>query len=259
MKTLKHTGLYLLLLWLPLMSLANELEIINLNHRPAKDLIPILKPLLAKNASISGEKHVLFIRTSEKNLRQIKAAIKVLDADLRQLKISIMQESAQTMKQYGYSISKNKQATNANIFSTTRSRKNPRQQNVQVTEGQWATLQTGISVPEITRTKNSNGTITESIQYQTVITRLKIQPVIVGKKINIKIQSSTGLKRNVNQNNETRGINTTVTGNLGEWIALGGITTANANSNSGFIFSTQRTSDSMQQIFVKVEISTYQD
>ncbi len=125
----------------------------------------------------------------------------------------------------------------------------------QVTEGQWASIQTGISVPSISRSKNANGTITESIQYQTIVTRLKIQPQIIGDKVNLKIESSIGDK----VTSKTQRLNTTVRGKLNEWIALGGIRSAVDNSSSGFVFSTQRNSNAMKQIFIKINITKYQD
>ena len=239
-------------------ALANQLEIINLNHRPAKELIPILKPLLDKNGSISGEKYVLFIRTSYKNFIQIKEALVTLDADFRQLRINIMQESAATMKQYGFNITKENKKTNAKVYTTQHSASNPKQQTIQVTEGQWATLQTGMSIPSISRSKNPNGTITESIQYKTIMSRLKIHPLINGDKINIKIKSFTGSKDAINSGS-IQGINTSVTGKLGEWIALGGITSAKDSSKTGFTFSTNRTSESTRQLFIKIDITQYQE
>ena len=244
-------------------SSANELEIVNLNFRPASQIIPLVKPLLDKNGTISGEKYVLFIKTSRNNFNQIMEAVKILDAELRQLRISIMQESATTMKQFGFNASHKNKTTRAKILSTNRVNKNARQQTIQVTEGQWATLQTGISVPSISRTKNSDGTVTESVKYQSIITRIKIRPVINADKVVIKIKSSTGLKSTTNtgagQAHASHGLNTQVTGYIGEWIALGGIRSADNNSGSGFIFSTHRNSESMRQIFIKVNITTYQD
>ncbi len=247
-----------LLLFSSLLSLANayELEIINLNHRPASDIIPVIQPLLAKDGSLSGEQYVLFIKTSDKNLRQLKSVITMLDANLRQLSIAIMQESEATLKRYGFNISgKLQKKTKAKVYSTQHAANNLRQQQIQVTEGQWATIQTGISVPSISRAKNANGTITESIQYKTIVTRLKIQPQIVGNKVNLKIESSVGSKTT----SKTQRLNTTVQGKLNQWIALGGVRSAVDNSSSGFVFSTQHNSDSMKQIFIKINITKYQD
>ncbi len=235
---------------------AYEMEIINLNHRPASEIIPIIKPLLAKDGALSGEQYVLFITTSPKNLRQLKSVISTLDADLRQLSIAIMQESEAIMKQYGFKISGVlPKKTTAKVYSNQRAANNLRQQQIQVTEGQWASIQTGISVPLVSRVKNANGTITESIQYQTIVTRLKIKPQIIGNKVNLKIESSIGDKAT----SKTQRLNTTVQGKLNEWIALGGIRSAVDNSNSGFIFSTRHNSDSMKQIFIKINITKYQD
>jgi len=234
---------------------AYELEIINLNFRPASEIIPIIKPLLDKKGTVSGEKYVLFITTSAKNLRQLQSVITMLDADLRQLKISIMQESETNMLSYGFKLSgKSASKTTAKIYSNQRSSRNPQQQQIQVTEGQWTSIQTGISVPSLTRVKNANGTVTESIKYQTVSTRLKFQPQVIGNRVNLKIQSSIG-----NKKGSTQQLNTSVNGKLDEWIALGGIRSAVDNSQRGFVFSTQHNLNSMRQIFVKINITEYQD
>ncbi len=235
---------------------ANGLEIINLNHRPASEIIPIIRPLLDKTGTLSGEKYVLFINTSDKNLRQLKSAISMLDADLRQLNISIMQESEATMKRYGFKISGElPQKANANVYSNQRTANNLQQQQIRVTEGQWASIQTGISVPSISRVRNTNGTVTESIRYQTIVTRLKIKPQIIGNKVDLKIESSIADRTT----SKTQRLHTTVEGKLGEWIALGGIQSAVDNSNSGFVFSTQHNANSMRQIFIKINITKYQD
>jgi len=233
---------------------ADGLEIINLNHRPASEIIPIIRPLLDKTGSLSGEKYVLFINTSDKNLRQLKSTISMLDADLRQLNISIMQESEATMKRYGFKISGElPQKANANVYSNQRTANNLQQ--IRVTEGQWASIQTGISVPSISRVRNTNGTVTEFIRYQTIVTRLKIRPQIIGNKVDLKIESSIADRTT----SKTQRLHTTVEGKLGEWIALGGIQSAVDNSNSGFVFSTQHNANSMRQIFIKINITKYQD
>lgn len=241
-------------------TMAYELEIINLKHRPAQDIIPILEPLLEKDASISGEKFVLFIRASNETLQQIISILPTIDAELRVLRISIMQESAQTMQRYGYRISGSSQKKSGNsnvmVYSTKRSSNNPKQQVILVSEGQWASLQTGVNMPSITRSTNPDGTITESVQYKSIYTRLKIQPIIRGKKIKMQVQSFTGNKENIAS---IHGIKTNISGNLGQWIALGSIIEKSNSSNSGFVFSTQRRLNSKQQIFIKIELTKHQD
>ena len=237
-------------------SYANELEIISLNNRPASDLIPIIKPLLDKNGSISGENYTLFIRTSNKNLKQIKNIIDKLDADYRLLTINILQESAETMKRYGYKLTAKQNTTTSKTYTTSHLKHHPNIQTLQVTEGQWATLQTGISIPTINRTTNTDGTVTESLQYQTVFTRLKIQPVLTGEKIRIQLQSITGKEKNLSTRQP---INTTIKGRLNKWIALGGIQQSVTPANTSYVFTTQRHTSTTKQLFVKIEISQNQE
>lgn len=237
-------------------SFAYNLEIISLQHRPANEIIPVLKPLLIKDGSISGENFTIFIQTSDDNLQQLKSLLPVLDIQYRLLRISMMQETPQMMKRYGYLVDDKNKKSNTMIYSTQRKQNNPNQQIIQVTEGQWATLQTGTSIPSLSRTTNHDGTVTESIQYSTVLTRLKIHPVIKGKKLNIEIQSQTGNNNNIQ---DMPVIKSRVSGELGEWIALGGIVSKQTKTASRYSFTTQRSSNTAQQLFIKIELTTYQD
>ena len=245
---------------LPLVSsFAYELEIINLEHRTAEDVIPIIKPLLEKKESISGEKSVLFLRASNETIQQVISILPIIDAELRVLRISIMQETAQMMERYGYNISSNKANKNNStsmIYSTQRSGNNPKQQVINVSEGQWASLQTGINIPSLMRTTNSDGTVTESVNYQSIFSKLKIHPSIKGKEFKIQIQSNTGTNSNIS-NSQT--LTSYVHGKLGEWIALGGIKDNKNNHSNRYTFTTDRNNHSQQQIFVKIELSQHND
>ena len=43
---------------------AQSLEVIQLKHRSAQEVIPVLQPLLESGAAISGQDYTLFVRTS---------------------------------------------------------------------------------------------------------------------------------------------------------------------------------------------------
>ena len=244
---------YLLLFNLIVISSASafEIEIVNLKYRAANDVIPIIKPLLNKNETISGEKRVLFVRASNETLQQIISILPIIDAELRVLRISIMQDTMEMMRRNGY-LTSNKKNNNNVIYSTKRSQFNPPQQVILISEGQWASLQTGINIPKLTRSTNDNGTVTESIDYQSIYTRIKIHPAINGKKLNIQVQSNTGSKQDITH---SQTVTSSLKGTLGEWIALGGIN----NVKSNYTFTNLRADQLKQQLFIKIELTKHPD
>ncbi len=58
---------------------------ISLQHRPAEELIPLLKPMLKPEDGISGEGFSLFIRTDAKTYTSVRALIAKLDKPAQRL------------------------------------------------------------------------------------------------------------------------------------------------------------------------------
>lgn len=75
-----------------MISYANELEIINLKHRSAAELLPIIRPLLGSDEMVSGMNYQLILRASPRNIEQIKALLDSIDTMPRRLKITVMQD-----------------------------------------------------------------------------------------------------------------------------------------------------------------------
>ncbi len=69
----------------------NKIEIINLQHRQANELITIIKPFIDQGGVISTQGNQLIIRSSETNITDIKKIIHTLDAPLRRLIIHVKQ------------------------------------------------------------------------------------------------------------------------------------------------------------------------
>ncbi|NJN46308.1 MAG: hypothetical protein HC808_07340 [Candidatus Competibacteraceae bacterium] len=89
--------LFLLIFWLgylPFVALpawADSLEIIDLRHRSAEDMIPMLRPLLQGQGVITGRGSQLILRTTSQQFKQIQALVNELDTPQRSLLISVRQ------------------------------------------------------------------------------------------------------------------------------------------------------------------------
>ncbi|MEZ5584514.1 MAG: secretin N-terminal domain-containing protein [Candidatus Competibacteraceae bacterium] len=78
---------------------ADRLEIIELRHRNAEDMIPILRPLMQGQGVVTGRGSQLILRTTPQQLEQIQALINELDTPQRRLLISVRQ-SGQTEREH---------------------------------------------------------------------------------------------------------------------------------------------------------------
>ncbi|HET7831626.1 MAG TPA: secretin N-terminal domain-containing protein, partial [Gallionella sp.] len=81
-----------MLFFVSLPAAANELEIIALKHRSADEVLPIIRPMLDPGAVASGMNYQLFVRTSPRNLEQIRQLLESIDVAPRRLKITVIQD-----------------------------------------------------------------------------------------------------------------------------------------------------------------------
>ncbi len=148
---------------------------------------------------------------------------------------------------------KNPQIGNSNRqYSTHSAQKGPLTQAVRVSEGLWATLKSGYQIPVVSRQKNPDGTVTESIKYKTVTKGFQVKPNVSGNNVTLDIRphrmhTTGGGKIKVES------LQTTVHGKLGEWISLGGTPQENISTQAGINYSTGRHSSEVTTMYVKVE------
>src|SRR5258706_15326332 len=72
---------------------ATVLEVIALRYRTAEQVIPVLKPLLDRSGTLSGMQNQLIVRTTPANLAELKQVLATLDAQPRQLMITVRQDA----------------------------------------------------------------------------------------------------------------------------------------------------------------------
>jgi hypothetical protein len=82
---------------------ADSITTIQLQNRPAEEIIPIVKPMLGTNESISGRGFKLFLRSSPTTLEQVEDMIAALDISPKVLQISVFQGSTRGLSELGFS------------------------------------------------------------------------------------------------------------------------------------------------------------
>lgn len=247
MATMKKT--LALLLLLPLSTLAAKLEVIELKHRSAEELLPIVRPLLDKDGVASGMDYRLILRTSPRNLAEIRKLLNSLDVAPRKLRITVMQDvdrdTIERLTSVSGSVGRNPRITlpgsgggagieagqgrdrlRADVVSTRSLDMGRNSQQLQVLEGNRALVRTGQSVPLPQRQviQHSWGSqVIDTTEYREVERGFYVLPRVSGDRVTLEISAQNDAQvRGDPLAVSTQQASSTLSGRLGEWMELGG-------------------------------------
>lgn len=258
---MKRFLLSLLLFVAPAVLAQGALEVISLRHRTADQVIPVLRPLLEPGGALSGQSNQLFVRTSPANLAQIRAVLDSIDQPARRLTISVRFDSAQQAARSGFEtdarISNRGSSLDTRIQDSRSAREERVDQRIQVLEGGRALISSGESRPmrqrQVIQTP-SGPVVQETTVVQGAATGFEVVPRLSGSTVFLEIapqreQFAPGGSGAI----RTERVASTVSGRLGEWIDLGGATSASVRSDGGILSSTERSAGGSRGVWVKVE------
>lgn len=251
---------------------AADLTVIELRNRTADEMLPVLRPLVGADAALSGIDYKLFVRGSATDVARIRDALAVLDRTPRQLMVSVRYNSNPQDKSTGVGVGGNVIQSGGNTSArigvragtTITTTNDSNVSSVRVLEGNGAHIATGQSVPLVTavRSPSSNrqrGINGVAIDYHEYTSGFDVMPRINGDRVLLDINTqqerppgSTG-----QANGAIQRATTTLSGRLGEWIELGGVTSSSyeQSSNVGIGRGSRvvTTQSDRQTIEVKVE------
>ncbi len=230
---------------------AEEMRVIQLKHRPAGEIIPLIRPLLGPEDALSGTDYRLIVRTSDRNLKDIERLLAQLDVAQRQLRITVEQRVADDRDTTTHSVEgevgvgdkariklPEKSSDNRGLVvqkdslrlrtgQRTTVGRNETTQTVMTLDGQRASIRIGQSVPHVKKILAIGGRhvlIAQGIELQDVTTGFDLLPRVRGDRVLMEISPrlstlrdpATGLA-------DFQELTTTVEVKLGEWIDLGTI------------------------------------
>ncbi len=264
------------LLLLASLAQADSVSIIQLENRPAEEIIPVIEPMLGANDAITGQGFKIFLEASPQTLANVREMIEVLDRPAKVLQVSVFQGSERELRELAVSARLKVASGNASIdvgrggnddaaagsitygtsggsasvdgISTQQSlRDNPLQQ-VRVTEGTEAYIQTGERIPYFVgaAVRGRRG-IAGAVEYKDAMTGFYVLPRVRGDNVVIEISTFKSSRRDTSRSDvDTQSAGTTVTGPVGEWLLVGGVVEQieQDRSDIGTSFSTEGGSSS---------------
>lgn len=249
---------------------AQSLEVIQLQHRSAEDLLPLLQPLLNPGGALTGQGEHLFMRANAQSAANIRQALLELDRTPRQLLISVRQGntwsgSEQPMGgelrlQTGESISRPGGGSAQLHLQTEATQGNDRTDNVtqvRVLEGNGARIMAGQSVPVVSAFVSQNGgvpVIQSSTRYRHIQSGFSVTPRLTAEGVILEISQQAQTSRSsVLGTIDTQQISTTIAGRLGEWIPLGGVEEGSSSRSTGIGTPHLETQHDSSTLWVRVE------
>jgi len=234
----------------PVVAAAAEARILYLKHRPAEEIIPVIRPLLGPNDLLNGNDYRLIIRAPDAKLKEIECILAQLDVARRQLRITVQQgvsadETAGSQSLSGETrigevrvtlpdkpgndrgLVVQKNELRYNINNRTTFSDDIMTQTVLTQDGQRAYIRIGQSLPHVQRIlalSRNQLVISEGIEMQDVTTGFTVVPHVHGDGVRIDItprlstlqDPSIGLAK-------LQELSMTIDAKLGEWIDLGEI------------------------------------
>jgi len=263
------------------------LEVIPLGYRTADQVIPVIQPMVAPGGTLSGLQNQLVVRTTPENLAEIKRILASIDSVPRKLLISVRQDMQATRNERGGEISGRIGNDNARVvvpgsgdrsggrvvirqgddrvsgraFDSGTSASERGTQSVQVLEGREAYVQVGQSAPytqrEVRRTVVGGRVVeqvVDSTQYRDANTGFYVLPRLNGDVVNLEISPQReSFSRGAPGAVQTQRAATSVSGRLGEWMEIGGISRSGSGQQSVLLGRTATRESDQRAVWVKVE------
>lgn len=242
---------------------AADLVVIDLQNRTADDLMPALKPLVGPDVALSGIDYKLLVRGSATEIAKVKQAVAVLDKAPRQLLVSVRYTGAPDSSSNNASVG----VGNSIVVrggTTTRTGIDASTSSVRVLEGNSAHISTGQSVPIVTafiptEITGRGGTVGIATDYRDVSSGFNVKPRINGSRVFLEV-STRQERLTDSQGLNVQRADTTISGNLGEWIELGGVSSSSSEQRTsvGLTGGSRRVTTDSDQRSISIKVDAVQ-
>ena len=233
-----------------------KIEVIPLKHRSASQIIPVLKPLVARGGTVTGMNDQLIVRTTPENLAALKQVLRRIDRPARRLRIIVRQDVAGTRSGSGSGQSVSDQGVRYDTLSTLSEGAQSNLHVVQTVDGKPAFISVGQAVPLPDQTvvvTTAGAAVQNSIHYRDVTSGFYVIPHVSGDDVTLQVAPQLESASHSGGAIDIQHVQSTVSGRLGQWIELGGVQHDLAEGSRNEVVSTRRHDAQSRTIWVKVE------
>lgn len=256
------------------------LEVIELQHRLVRDVLPIIQPMLTEGGTATGTSSRLIVRSTRENLAEIREILSAIDTRIRQLRMTVTQDLSAVAQadtevlsghvhsgDFATGVPDQRPIDGASVgVDTHRGSVTNRTQRTRAQEdsanthfvvgmdGEPAFIETGQLIPQPYEPGYGYGGTVTGREYHSVSSGVYVTPRVQGDRVTLSI--APFLERADPYGSGAVDVNraeTTVTGRLGEWISLGGASITSGGNDAELLARTRRQGDNSYSLWIKVE------
>ncbi|WP_435103741.1 hypothetical protein [Arhodomonas sp. AD133] len=227
------------------------IDTITLKHRPAETILPALRELAPQGVGLAADGFRLIVRGEPGEIASMREAVATLDRPLANLLVSVRHSGRATREQRRIEgrgqVGNDGASGHLEIRRTHSERDETGNQRVRTLEGHAARIDTGMTVPAGSRwlwAGRRGAGYAEAPAYRHMPDGFYAVPYLNGERVRVEI--AVRRERPDGERTRKREVVTTVSGRLGEWIPLGGV-------SSGDRAGHWRTAKSAARIELRVE------
>ena len=222
-----------LMMLLSLSALADT-QVITLKNRTSADLLPVAQNFIGKDGNVTVYGNQLIVEAPTQKIQGLEDLLSQLDTPVRRLLITV--DTSDT----------NLPDSNSNTRVYSTASRDGGVQQIQATEGVPALIQTGQSIPQTSTQTDAYGRLSAQTTYRTVTRGFYITASVTGETVHLAI--STNRDRMSQEQPDVVNVQSTdtqVSGPLGQWITVAGISGQNLAGQQGQTrtYSTQSRDD----------------
>lgn len=279
-------AIVLLGLLVPGLAAADEIRVIELKHRSAEELLPVVRPLLGREDAVSAAGFKLIVRSSGKRLQELERVLAELDVPRRQLTLTVRHATLTDRARTRYEASgearvgdgtrvivpgsgasgggvavEHDRAPDGHVRLEAERRATTSHQEIaqrlRILDGERAYIRVGQSIPHVQRILVLTGNqaiLSQGVPLQDVTTGFDVRARVRGERVLLEItprlsslhDPAAGLVSFV-------ALTTTVEARLGEWIDLGEIAGSGEEVRRAILASGTQRAGEQRTILLKVE------
>lgn len=245
-------------------------EVIQLNYRMAEDVLPMAQSVLGHEGRASAYGNQLIVNASQDKINELRSVLEQIDTEPRRLLITVDTQGNQYNRERGYQadgtiggrhgevvIGQGEQQgrDQVRIIRNTTQNRDGSLRSVQALEGSAALVQIGQSIPQRSTSYGPYGQVQERTEYRPVNQGFYVTATVHGNNVQVEINSQND-RRSQQYSNviDTQSTSSRVSGRLGEWINVSGISQDSSQHQDGFLQKRYSSGQEYSQLQIKVEV-----
>lgn len=247
-------------------SAGSLIEVIDLQNRPATEVIPLVSPLLGPEDAVTGTGFQLIIRAAPATIAQVREMLGALDTAARNLVVSVRRGGLDTSSERGIDVQGRiggpvaEDRLGVRVIGRQTTDRTGDLQTLRVLEGQQAFIRSGESIPY-----RSPGVIlipggalaASGTNYRDLDRGFLVRPSVApDHRVRLEIQQVDERLSQMGRGRiDTQRVDTVLSGEIGEWIPIGGIDSQRDASGRWILGAGSQQTTQDVEIHVRVDLA----